>query len=241
MAGSYRAKKVFGLPFFLSFIIALTAWSASSAAAEGTGVIRGNVTLKTAQGEIKKDASGVVIYLENEALSKSPAVPTATRPAIHQRNKEFVPAVLPVLVGTTVDFPNDDNVFHNAFSVSKTKPFDLGVYKQETTRSVTFDVPGPVKVYCNIHAHMVGFVLVLSNPFFCMSDADGRFEIKDVPSGTYTVRAWQRYGEGSESQVTVAPEQTQDIRFEMLEENRVMTHKNKLGEDYDSSKTEGQY
>src|SRR5256885_13468033 len=101
------------------------------------------------------------------------------------RENAFTPPVLPIMQGTTVEFPNDDPIFHNVFSLSKTKPFDLGLYKRGTNKSVTFDQPGLVKVYCNIHEKMIGYIAVLENPYFTLTDKEGKFKIADVPPGKH--------------------------------------------------------
>ncbi len=131
-----------------------------------------------------------VVYLESEGLGKVKfPVPLAHR-VLEQRGLKFHPEVLPVLVGTTVDFPNGDNLFHNVFSYSPTKEFDLGRYPLGDSRSVVFERPGIVKVYCDIHSQMNAIVLVLENPFFVSPDDDGNFRIADVPEGEYRLVVW---------------------------------------------------
>jgi plastocyanin len=112
------------------------------------------------------------------------------RASMDQVNETFVPHVLAVAVGTVVDFPNSDKTFHNVFSLSKAKRFDLGRYAAGKSKSVRFDRPGLVRVFCDIHSHMNAFVLVLSHPFFSVTDVDGRFRINSVPPGNYTVVGW---------------------------------------------------
>ena len=112
------------------------------------------------------------------------------RVSMDQRNETFVPHVLAITVGTTVDFPNSDRTYHNVFSLSKARRFDLGRYAAGRSKSVRFDRPGIVRVFCDIHSHMNAFILVFSHPFFGVTDADGRYQIDDVPPGTYTLVAW---------------------------------------------------
>lgn len=107
-----------------------------------------------------------------------------------QRDANFDPHVLPVVVGTTVRWPNEDDIFHNVFSMSDAKEFDLGYYKKEKVPEVLFDRVGRVDVFCAIHTKMHCIILVVPNPFFAMADDKGRFTIKNVPAGTYKVRAW---------------------------------------------------
>jgi hypothetical protein len=101
-----------------------------------------------------------------------------------------VPHVLAITVGTTVDFPNNDQTFHNVFSLSKTRPFDLGRYASGQSKSVRFDQPGIVRVFCDIHSHMSAFILIFAHRFFAVTDEEGRYRIDDVPPGTYTAVAW---------------------------------------------------
>ena len=112
------------------------------------------------------------------------------RAVMDQRNETFVPHVLAVTVGAVVDFPNSDKTFHNVFSLSRARRFDLGRYAAGHSKSIRFDRPGLVRVFCDIHSHMNAYVLVLSHPFFDVTDVDGRFRIDDVPAGTYTVVGW---------------------------------------------------
>ncbi|HEX6252275.1 MAG TPA: carboxypeptidase regulatory-like domain-containing protein [Gemmatimonadaceae bacterium] len=138
--------------------------------------------------------AGVVLYLqpvERGSLRGAAArQPATTAPALRQRDERFTPHVLPVLAGTTVEFPNDDDVFHNVFSLSSARTFDLGRYARGSSRSVTFPTAGVVQVFCHIHADMSGIVLVLDNPFYVVPDANGRFVIDGVPPGAYQLVAW---------------------------------------------------
>ncbi|HEU4558776.1 MAG TPA: carboxypeptidase regulatory-like domain-containing protein [Longimicrobium sp.] len=114
----------------------------------------------------------------------------AARPRLSQQDTAFRPAVLVVPVGTSVNFPNLDPFFHNVFSYSASKRFDLGRYPRGESRTVTFDRPGVVKVYCEIHQWMRSAVLVVENPFHDQVGADGRFSIQGVPAGRYRLAVW---------------------------------------------------
>jgi plastocyanin len=111
---------------------------------------------------------------------------------IAQKDLAFLPALLPVQVGTTVEFPNLDDTYHNIFSYSPTKRFDLGRYRPEERPipSVLFDVGGLVTLRCDIHEHMRGLILVLNTPYFVITDEGGRFRLSGLPSGRYTLKAW---------------------------------------------------
>ncbi len=107
-----------------------------------------------------------------------------------QRNLEFVPHVLAIQTGTTVEFPNSDPLAHNVFSLSPAKRFNLGLY-QHGARRVKFDRPGVVEVLCNVHLEMSAYIVVLENPYFARTAADGGYRIVKVPSGRHLVRCWQ--------------------------------------------------
>jgi plastocyanin len=123
-----------------------------------------------------------------------------------QRNETFVPHLLAVTVGTTVDFPNDDRTYHNVFSLSKTKRFDLGRYAAGRSKSVRFDRPGVVRVFCEIHSHMNAFILVFTHRFFGVTDPDGRYQIDGVPPGTYTLVSWVEGTVRDSKSITVTPD-----------------------------------
>src|SRR5438094_4780173 len=111
---------------------------------------------------------------------------------VAQKDLAFLPPLLPVQVGTTVEFPNLDNTYHNIFSYSPAKRFDLGRYRPEERPipSVIFDVPGLVTLRCDIHEYMRGLILVLNTPYFVITNPDGRFRLSGLPSGRYTLKAW---------------------------------------------------
>jgi plastocyanin len=144
-----------------------------------------------------------VVYLETAprgAFEERDAV----RAVLDQRNETFVPHVLAVMVGSVVDFPNSDKTYHNVFSLSKTKRFDLGRYAAGRSKSVRFDRAGVVRVFCDIHSHMNAFILVFNHPFFDVTTPEGRFRIDSVPPGTYTVVAWYE-GEAQATRPVTVP------------------------------------
>jgi plastocyanin len=130
-----------------------------------------------------------VVYLE-EAPQAAFEPPPPGRARIDQKNEAFVPYVVAVTVGSTVDFPNDDPFYHNVFSLSKPKRFDLGRYPRGRFRSVVFDRPGMVRVFCEIHSHMSAFVLVFAHRYFAVTDGEGLYRIEGVPPGSYTLDVW---------------------------------------------------
>jgi plastocyanin len=135
----------------------------------------------------KDNAANIVVYLEGVPGSfKAPD----KRPEMNHLNLQFQPSVMAVLKGTTVDFPNSDSVFHSAFSISPSNPFDLGLYQKGREKFVLFKNPGVVELFCHIHSHMHGFILVLDNPYFATTSPNGEFSIPNVPDGDYTIKAW---------------------------------------------------
>jgi plastocyanin len=144
-----------------------------------------------------------VVYIDSP-VPGGPFAPPAQPAVIEQRDASFGPHILPVLVGTTVSWPNRDEIFHNVFSMSQTKSFDLGLYSaDQPAKRIVFDHPGQVDVFCAIHTKMHCIVLVLENPFFSLADAQGRFVIRNVPAGTYKLRAWHERVPGQVKEITV--------------------------------------
>jgi plastocyanin len=132
-----------------------------------------------------------VVYFETAPKG---AFESEDREGVHaqmdQRNETFVPHLLAVTVGTTVDFPNDDRTYHNVFSLSKANSFDLGRYPPGRAKTVRFDHPGIVRVFCEIHSHMNAFILVFAHRHFAVTGPQGEYRIDGVPPGTYTVSVW---------------------------------------------------
>ena len=206
------------LPFALTTAVLLGAGSFGQAPSSAAGVIRGHVEVRRSTPLVERrpnvsdlgtapahgqDLMRSVVYLES---APSPAFATAEpqRASMDQRNETFIPHVLAVTVGTTVDFPNSDNTYHNVFSISKTRSFDLGHYAAGHSKAVRFDRPGIVRVFCEIHSHMSAFILVFSHRYFSVTSADGRYQIGRVPPGRYTLIAWNE-GEVRESRQVEIP------------------------------------
>ncbi len=136
-----------------------------------------------------RDNANAVVYVEGSSLSLGKNQPD--EPVVmDQLNLTFVPHVLPVLVGTKVEFPNSDEVRHNVFSSSPPTRFNLGTYPMGISRSITFDQPGEVAMLCNVHAHMGAYILVLETPYFTVTPRNGSYNLQNLPPGKYTVTAW---------------------------------------------------
>ena len=153
-------------------------------------------------------------------LVKAPPVQedlSKTKFIMDQQNLTFNPHILPIPVGASVDFPNNDKVDHNIFSLSRTKKFNLGSYKPGDNKTVLFDKPGIVELRCDVHAEMAAYIMVLKNPYFAVTDDQGRFEIpdskhieqngikgmKDLPAGNYVLKIWHEKLKTQKQTVTI--------------------------------------
>ena len=135
----------------------------------------------------------VVVYVKDVAFRGPPAPMKAE---LRQEHETFVPHLLAITRGSTVDFPNDDPIFHNVFSLSSAASFDLRRYPTGQSRSWQFPKAGVVKVYCHIHSHMSATILVLDHPYFTIPNTDGSFELPNLPPGEHTIVGWhERVGE----------------------------------------------
>jgi plastocyanin len=154
----------------------------------------------------------VVLYVQNAPASD--ATPTM-HASMRQEEGRFVPHILPVLLGTTVDFPNADDVFHNVFSLSSARSFDLGRYPQGSAKSVTFETSGVVQLFCHIHSDMSAVILVLDNPYFAVPASTGHYSLEDVPPGDYTVVGWHERIRPVMRTVRVVAGQTARLDFDI--------------------------
>ena len=205
-------------------VVAAVALSVPAAA----GTITGRVELVDKPGRKTSDLSDVVVYLGDVKVKPRPATASVV-----MKGKAFIPHVVAVPVGGTVEFPNEDPIFHNAFSVSGANKFDLALYKRPKTGAQTFQHPGVVKVYCNIHPQMSAVVVVRDNPFFTKVAPDGTFTVENVPAGKHTLKAWHERG-GEAAVEVMVPEKgaaTAALRLDATTFKRVQ-HKNKFGKDY---------
>jgi plastocyanin len=174
---------------------------------------------------VANEVENVIVYLEGDFLGGGSSkqsfsthsgvvVPDKNAesnrriPSIQQIDETFVPHVLPIMTGTSVDFPNGDPFFHNVFSLSGAKSFDLGRYPQGKKRTVRFDKPGIVMVFCHIHSHMSAVIRVFDHPFFTVPDSQGQFILSDIPPGTYTLVGWHERLKAVKRLVTVKAGET---------------------------------
>jgi len=161
--------------------------------------------------QVSTELDNVIVYVD----VKGPGAPPPMRATIRQVDEEFVPHVVSVTTGSTVDFPNDDLIFHNVFSLSRSATFDLGRYPRGASKSRTFNRPGIVKVFCHLHSHMSAIVRVFDHPHFATPDDEGRFTLPNLAPGRYDVVAWhERVGEVTHN-VTVTAGQASTLSFSL--------------------------
>lgn len=205
-----RADSIAGAPRIAS-VLATIAIVLGAGGCATTGSIRGTLTvppaaldrdsLRLAHGELRARRASIrdaVAYVTDQNASKPRPQGPRERRHVRETSGGFEPYVIVIPAGTTVVFENRDRVYHNAFSRAVAKPFDTGFYAPGQKRSVTFDRPGVVDVYCEIHPRAVGFVVVVPNQLYAQPNASGAFKLPPLASGTYTVKAWHpSYGQTS--------------------------------------------
>jgi plastocyanin len=151
--------------------------------------------------------SAVITFISPDRPKPKPLA----KAVVDQRDRTFLPHVSVVTVGTQVDFPNNDIVFHNVFTEFNSTKFDLGNYPKGTSKSQVFKRPGLAVILCSIHPDMGAYVMVVDTPYYALSDKKGRFQISGVPAGRYTVEVWHESGAKSTSEVTISGPQQVDI------------------------------
>jgi plastocyanin len=203
------------------------------AVAAATEVTAGSVTGVVRTVARPGSTAAITVVYAEPLDARAPRTPRSVM--LGQRNKTFQPRVIAVPVGSTVEFPNDDQIFHNVFSLSKPQPFDLGLYRAGESRARTFTSPGVYQVFCNIHPQMSAVVVVAPSPFTTVASADGRFTL-DLPPGRYRLTALSERASAASAEITsvegasTAPDLT-------LDESKWVfaPHKNKFGQDYPSA------
>jgi plastocyanin len=172
------------------------------------GTIEGRIQIKGTNA----DLSNYVVYVDD--IEGSFPAPKEVA-VMDQKDLRFIPHVLVIQAGTSVEFPNSDPVSHNVFSISKAKRFNLGLYSRGTVRRVTFDKPGVVELLCNVHLEMAAFIVVMKNPYFDRTGPDGSFRIQNVPAGRHRLRCWQEGMPAREQIVEVPSEGTVNVVLAM--------------------------
>lgn len=216
----------------LAFVASLVVASAVAA-----GPVSGKVQILEEEGKLRPAVGELLVYIEGaEAPTRESQLPQ--RPTLASRNKSFEPHVQAVPAGTTVSFPNFDDIMHNVFSLTKGNRFDLGLYKSGAKKDYVFETPGLVRVYCNIHPQMSAFVLVMRSPYYAWAGADGSFRIEGVPPGSYSLKLWHEEGE-SEQSIVVTEQGAAGLSLSLdVSGFKRRPHLNKFGKPY---KKRGKY
>jgi plastocyanin len=200
----------------------------SQCSGHAQSIIEGSVSLPKAEpvsavppryagqvGEVAPpDPPVAVVYLEGQ-FAAAPTNAASVTNQMLQLGMQFRPALLPIQVGMAVAFPNGDDFYHNVFSYSKTKRFDLGRYRKYDHPPVeVFDKPGVVKLYCEIHQHMRGVILVLDTPYFTRTQTNGVYQLPNLPEGNYVLKAWIDEKHVYEKPVNLKPDQRLHVDFD---------------------------
>lgn len=214
-------------------LAACVAFAAPLAADEIAGrvVLLGKDGKGTARGT---DLRLAVVYFEPSGGARLPRKEPETVYQLLTKNKEFFPHVLPVPVGSRVQFPNQDPILHNVFSVSPGNAFDLGIYRVGPAKEKRFEQPGVVRVFCNVHQAMVAYVLVLDTPHFVQPAADGSFRLAGLPRGPGKLTVWHEQAEPWTAELTLPREERAppiEARL-IVVRPKLLPHLNKTGASY---------
>ncbi len=200
-------------------------------AAQGqeTATLSGRITVMEKDDKVAGDLGTAVVWLD--AVHAGPMIPDTID--IITADKEFRPNVAVVPIGSTVRFPNSDPFNHNVFSLTQHASFDMGLYGRGEAKATTFNRPGLVRIYCNVHPKMTATVIVRDNPYFAQPAGDGSFVIEYVPPGSYTLRAWHvRAADYSQQvEVSAAGINVVDVKLD-ASRYRFVQHRNKYGRPY---------
>lgn len=207
------------------------------------GIIVGKVKVVTTHSDkFERHSENTIVYLEHvhghsyQPVIKRHAIKTghiaftkerglpAEAPIVDQWNVEFIPHVLPILKGSTVDFPNTDNVRHNVYSPvpipGTHRMLSLGTYDPGVIKTIRLDKPGEIELRCNVHKEMSAFIVVLDNPYFILTDKSGEFTIDNIPPGKYTLKTWHEKYKPVSTEITVEPNQTLEVVLPSISERR---------------------
>lgn len=220
----------------ISALVLLLGFCTTLAAQEG--VLRGRIDV---EHQLKKNSDNsdaivsLIPYGEHAQVQPGPIV------RLVQKNKQFVPRMLAITEGTTVEFPNRDPFFHDVFSIYHGRPFDLGLYESGAARKIAFTKPGVSYIFCNIHPEMSAIIVVLSTPYFAQTNADGSFQIAHLPPGRYKLKIWHEFASPAElsslaKDIEVAAGGNTLAAITLHSSDVVAHHLNKYGEAYSPDK-----
>ena len=221
---SFTWRSAVGSAMVLRFLVA--AWPLAAQA-----TVAGRVTILERPGGKTTDLANAVVYLEPTVLGRGALAATPTQ--IVMQSRQFIPRVRVVTAGSSVEFPNQDPFRHNVFSNTGPTVFDLGLYGRGDSKGATLRKSGSFPIFCNIHARMSAFVLVVPTPFFTQANADGRFSMSGVPPGRYTFRIWHDRGGEHARPLDVPPNGVTELEASLDARGyRFVQHSNKFGQAY---------
>jgi len=175
----------------------------------GTGTVSGKINVFRA-----RHSGDVVVYLEGSGIKKEYPAPQELS-ILNQQNLVFLPRVLPIVKGTTIQFQNSDEVQHNVFAPGKVEKFNLGTWGKDGEKKRVFNVLGEIIILCNVHSEMVAYIVVLENPFFFKTDADGQFKIENIPPGDYELKTWHEKMKIDPQKITITSGETTEVNLEL--------------------------
>jgi plastocyanin len=211
-------------------VVVVTALSVFAVAAGAQGAVSGRVTIREKVGETTSDLANAVIYL---VPKNSLARYSEQKSQMAMSGRQFSPRIRVVTSGSTLEYPNQDPFSHNIFSTAPGASFDLGVYGSNTSKSTTFKKAGAFPIYCNIHAKMTGYVVVVATPYYGQPTADGRWTLSGVPAGRYELHLWHERTPEIIKDVEVAAGGMSGVDAALDAKGfTVADHKNKFGQKY---------
>jgi plastocyanin len=225
----FRSMRSLEAMLLRAALFAVLSFSLRAAAEDGSGTISGKVTI-VVDGAKKSDRSDVVVYLANGP--KAPPESATLVQRIYQKDRQFTPKLIVAPLGSSVEFPNLDKIFHTVFSLSKAARFDLGLYKSGESRTIQAKKVGVIDVFCNIHPQMSAKIVVVDTKHYTVTGKDGRFTLPAVPTGSYDLVAWQARGEQATVKVAVRRGQRSELTLELVESTRRERHERKDGTPY---------
>jgi len=213
---------------YIAGIILSTVFAGYAFAAEFSGQVK--ITEKGRAAAAKEYQDAVMYFIPVEGVNDlAPLMGVEIR----MEKKSFLPRVIPVTSGTNIGFPNFDPILHNAFSTTNRNSFDLGLYSGGEAESHVFDNVGLVRVYCNVHHSMVGYILVLNTPHFTKLSTDGKFSLQNLPSGAGTLYLWHPRAKVIKQEIDFSQGALKSASFELnLTKRRIPKHNNKTGKSY---------
>ncbi|HSB63752.1 MAG TPA: hypothetical protein VLJ18_06270 [Thermoanaerobaculia bacterium] len=220
-----------GVAALLALLAASAGGRAQAPAPPATGEVR--VTVMVLGPDRRPSPAPQAIVWISEGQKPGALASSSVHPRIASKGKRFEPRITAVPAGTTVDFPNLDRIFHNVFSLSPGARFDLGLYRNGASRAMTFDTPGLVRVYCNIHPQMAAYLMVIDGAIWAQTGSDGNAVLAKVPAGRAVVRAWDEKGGDYQGTVDVTAGKTASLAIALDGSNwRDTPHTNKYGKKY---------